>query len=245
MYAFKTHLTINNQRRQTLPSLLLRSHMHSNQSSRPCSASGFRPSTSTHQTPFNVKLHAAVEKHGSFTNALASICGADFAERLVQLWSTFYDRCRFMDSRINPTGLLSWTEVKSVLSYLHLQKMATERCLRNLFSDLGMALVLIHGISDNFTGFSIKDPDNVVQVDYVAFVEEIKRSIDPRPTTGSPHGIKSGWSAERPRGKCQVFQFFVSTIACKNCMHLTQRAYRISKNYSMWNGWLLIAKLMM
>jgi hypothetical protein len=112
--------------------------MQSNPSSRPCSASGVRPSTSTRQAPFNAKLQAAVEKHGSFANALNAICSADFADKLLELWSVFYDRCRFMDNRISPTGLLSWTEVKSVFSYLHLQKMATERCLRNLFSDLGM-----------------------------------------------------------------------------------------------------------
>jgi hypothetical protein len=111
--------------------------MQSNPSSRPCSASGFRPSTSAQHVPFNVKLAAALEKYATFANALTTICGGDFADKLIQVWSAFYDRCRFMDSRINPTGLLSWTEVKSVFSYLHLQKMATERSLRNLFSDLG------------------------------------------------------------------------------------------------------------
>jgi hypothetical protein len=55
-----------------------------------------------------------------------------------------------------------------------------------------------------YPGFSFKDADNVVQVNYAAFVEEIKRSIGGRPTTAAPYGIKSGWSAERPRGKCQV-----------------------------------------
>ena len=117
-----------------------------------------------------------------------------------------------MDSRISPTGLLSWTEVKSVFSYLHLQKMATERCLRNLFSDLGMQFPRIQLQDDAhaLTGFSFKDPDNVVQVNYVAFVDEIKRSIDQQPNFTTPYGIKSGWSAERPRGKCQV-----AFVACQ------------------------------
>ena len=56
-------------------------------------------------------------------------------------------------------------------------------------------------------GFSFKDPENVVQVNYVAFVDEIKRSIEHRPTSVTPYGMKSGWSAERPRGKCQVLVF--------------------------------------
>ncbi len=96
--------------------------------------------------------------------------------------------------------------MKSVFNYLHIHKMATERCLRNLFSDLGMYTSSV----DNFRmahtdiGFSFKDADNVVQVNYATFVDEIKRSLGERPSTATPYGIKSGWSAERPRGKCQV-----------------------------------------
>ena len=60
-------------------------------------------------------------------------------------------------------------------------------------------------------GFSFKDADNVVQVNYTAFIDEIKRSIGERPTSAIPYGIKSGWSAERPRGKCQVRSLPLST----------------------------------
>jgi hypothetical protein len=109
--------------------------MQSNHSSRP--TTGTRPSTSAPQATPNFKLQAALETHGSFANALAAVTSADFADKLVQVWSVFYDRCRFLDSRISPTGNLSWTEVKGVISYLHIQKLTTERCLRNLFSDLG------------------------------------------------------------------------------------------------------------
>jgi hypothetical protein len=104
---------------------------------RPSSANEVRPSTSSGQTPTNLKLQAAIDKYGSFTNALKAVSSNDFADKISQLWSMFYDRCRYLDSRINPTGYLSWTEVKSVFSYMHIQKMATERCLRNLFRDLG------------------------------------------------------------------------------------------------------------
>lgn len=62
----------------------------------------------------------------------------------------------------------------------------------------------IHLVTDNVSGFSFKDADNVVQVNYVAFVDEIRRSIGQRLSSPLLHGIKSGWSAERPRGKCQV-----------------------------------------
>ena len=112
--------------------------MQNNTSSRPSSASGFRPSTASQPAMTNVKLQAAIEKYGSFANAMESVSSAEFASKLVQVWAGFNDRCRYLDSRISPTGNLSWTEVKSVFSYLHIQKMATERCLRNLFSDLGM-----------------------------------------------------------------------------------------------------------
>lgn len=109
--------------------------MQSNHSSRP--NTGTRPSTSAPQATSNFKLQAALETHGSFANALAAVTSANFADKIVQVWSFFYDRCRFLDSRISPTGNLSWTEVKGVISYLHIQKLTTERCLRNLFSDLG------------------------------------------------------------------------------------------------------------
>jgi hypothetical protein len=183
--------------------------MQSNHSSRP--NTGTRPSTSAPQAISNLKLQTALETHGSFANALATVTSTDFADKLVQVWSVFYDRCRFLDSRISPTGNLSWTEVKGVINFLHIQKLTTERCLRNLFSDLGTLTFLvpepylkIHLVTDNVSGFSFKDADNVVQVNYVAFVDEIKRSIGQRPSSAFPHGIKSGWSAERPRGKCQV-----------------------------------------
>ena len=181
--------------------------MQNNTSSRPSSASGFRPSTASQLAMPNVKLQAAIEKHGSFANAMESVSSAEFANKLVQVWAGFNDRCRYLDSRISPTGNLSWTEVKSVFSYLHIQKMVTERCLRNLFSDLGMHPTYITNHFDTAhidPGFSFKDADNVVQINYAAFVEEIRRSIGERPTTPMPYGIKSGWSAERPRGKCQV-----------------------------------------
>jgi hypothetical protein len=114
--------------------------MQSNPVSRPSSSSGFRPSTSKQDAPVapsNIKLYAAVEKHGSFMNALTAISTAEFADKLVQVWSVFYDRCRFLDGRISPSGYLSWTEVKGVFSYLHIQKLVSERNLRVLFSDLG------------------------------------------------------------------------------------------------------------
>ena len=111
--------------------------MQSDQLSRPNTDNATRPSTSAPQAAANLKLNAALATYGSFANALAAVTSADFADKLVQVWSAFYDRCRFLDSRISPTGNLSWTEVKGVISYLHIQKLTTERCLRNLFSDLG------------------------------------------------------------------------------------------------------------
>jgi hypothetical protein len=105
--------------------------------SRPSSASGFRPSTSSQLSTPNLKLQAAIEKYGSLANAISAISSSELSNKLVELWPAFYDRCRYLDSRISPSGNLSWTEIKNVFSYLHIHKMATERCLRNLFSDLG------------------------------------------------------------------------------------------------------------
>ena len=115
--------------------------------SRPNSSSGFRPSTSKHDAPVappNHKLQAAVDKHGSFMDAFRAMTNAEFANKLVQMLSVFYDRCKFLDSRISPSGYLSWTEMKGVFTYLHIQKLVSERNLRILFSDLGKRFCKSH-----------------------------------------------------------------------------------------------------